>query len=312
MKIATTTGDFVPFASFALNMQEILPWLKQCGFRHIDLNMYDCDGVNSPLYTDKWMEWADETAELAQKLGLDFVQAHGANCWKNDYEARLEILRRQLHVCKRLGIPNMVVHAMAEKGGTREQFIRENAAFYRDLLVTAEETGVAVLTENTCETNLPTYFLVNAEEFHALNKAVGEHPLFGICWDIGHAHIQGVNQYDELVALGKGLRAVHIHDNVGRMNSPAFMDFHMQPFAGSVNYDMIIRGLIDNGFKGPFTLEAIALPMNAKHVGRKPFDKDGEGTDKLTMLPLEFKLRAEALMHDITRYMLETYGIGDA
>ncbi len=307
MRIATTTGDFVPFASYPLHMQEILPWLKECGFRHIDLNMYEGDNPDSPLYGEKWAEWTEETAALAQKLGLDFVQAHGASCWEQDYEARLALLRRQLHVCKRLDIPYMVVHAMAEKGDTRRRFIRQNASFYRDLLVTAEETGVAVLTENTCVTNSPYYYIVNADDFHDLDEAVGHHPLFGMCWDVGHAHIQGVDQYQEIVSLGSRLRAVHIHDNMGRKDSPGFMDFHMQPFTGNMNYDAIIQGLIDADFKGTFTLEANALPQPARHLGRKPFEKNGEVCEKLMTLPVAFKLQAETLMHDITKYMLEVH-----
>lgn len=309
MKIATTTGDFAAFASHPQNVAEILPWLKQCGFTHIDLNMLEGDGPDSPLYGDGWADWADEAAETAQALGLDFVQAHGACCWPEAYEARLAIIRRQLHVCKRLNIPRMVVHAMAEKDGTRERFISMNAAFYRDLLVTAEETGVEVLTENTCETNMPTYYLVNAEDFHRLHSAVDHHPLMGYCWDVGHAHIQGVDQYREIMALGSCLRAVHIHDNMGRRNSPSFMDFHMQPFTGSMNYDAIIRALLDSGFKGPFTLEANALPQPARHIGRIPFDGDH---DRLMNLPLDFKIRAETLMFDITRYMLEAYACYEA
>ena len=42
---------------------------------------------------------------------------------------------------KKLGIPGMVVHAVATPNGTREAFFDVNLALYRRLLKTAEETG---------------------------------------------------------------------------------------------------------------------------------------------------------------------------
>ena len=47
--------------------------------------------------------------------------------------------------------------------------------------------------------------------------------------------------------------------------------------------------------------------MPKEHTGRKPLELDGEVYDRLTCLPLEFKIRGENLMHDITRYMLAAY-----
>lgn len=311
MKLATTTGDFHAYVEHRLDVCDILPMMAESGFRYIDLNMYNPFYEGSPISGEHWEAWADEVAACAEKLNLTFVQSHGSNMCNvenPDYQWHKELIRRQMHICKKLHIPNIVIHCVCNLDEDRDAFVRRNAEMYRDLLTIAEETGIAICTENTCDTNCPTYFLVNAEDFHALDAAVGNHPLFGICWDVGHAHIQGVDQYKEMTALGKRLLAVHIHDNVGKRGSLSFMDLHMQPYSGDCGYDAIIKALKDMAFSNPFTLEANSLPEPAGFIGRKPYEKDGVVYDKLLMLPLNFKIRSEALMRDIAQYMLESYG----
>ena len=310
MRIATTTGDFHPYMKRSMDVCDILPLMAECGFKHIDLSFYDALYEGSPVMDDQWQAWADEVKAEAERLGIDFVQAHASNACYDEGEERdmrLAAIRREMRICRHLGIPGIVVHAVCTKNGTREDFIEKNTVLYRDLLKTAEETGVTVYTENTCETNCPTYYLVNAEDYHALDAAVGNHPLFGICWDVGHAYIQGVDQYRELTALKSGLKAVHIHDNLGRRSSLVFMDFHMQPYTGSCGYDAIVKALKDSAFGGCFTLEANSIPTPAAFMGRKPLVLDGVTYDKLMMLPIAFKLRSEKLLHDIAQYMLECY-----
>lgn len=311
MKLATTTADFQAYARDSMDISAILPMLSQSNFRYVDLNLYHDTAKATPLSGDNWEAWADEIQKSADVLGLTFVQAHGSDmpyARDENYDFCLELMRREMLVCQKLGIRKIVVHGVSTQGGTRQDFVLKNACMYRDLLSVSEKTGVSVLTENTCVTNCPTYYLVDAEGFHALDRALGGHPLFGICWDVGHAHVEGVDQYREMTALGGRLKAVHIHDNLGRRRSPAFMDFHMQPYTGSVSYDAVIKALLDIDFQGTFTLEAYAVPAPPSSTGRSAFVKDGNVFDKLLTLPLEFKIRGEALMHDIARHMLESYG----
>jgi len=311
MKIATTTGDFHKYVRQSMDVMSILPMLSDSGFRYIDLSFYACNYEGSPICSENWQDWADDIKKEANRHGMVFVQSHGSNmCLPDDpdYDHRRELIRREMHICKQLGIPNIVVHCVYKKNGLRSEFTDINAQMYRDLLRISEETGVAVLTENTCDTNCPGYFLLEAADFHALDAAVGNHPLFGICWDVGHAHIQDVDQYKEITGLGKKLMAVHIHDNIGKRNSPSFMDLHMQPYTGSCSYDPIVKALVDMQFPGPFTLESNAIPQSAGFLRRKPYEADGVVYDKLITLPLSFKIRAEKLMYDIAKYMLECYG----
>lgn len=307
MRIATTTGDFQDYLPDT-DVCRALELLAQCGFRHIDLNLYQSVYDGSPLCQDNWEQWADEIGNTAARLGLDFVQAHSSDSvyakgQERDYKTAM--IKREIQICRMLGIPGMVVHAVCAPGSDRQDFMEKNTEFYRELLETAEQTNVMVYTENTCTRNSPVYYLLEGKDFLELQQRLDHHPMFGCCWDVGHAHIQGVDQYREIMTMGKGLKAVHIHDNFGNC------DIHQQPYSGNCSYDAIIRGLIDTGFTGCFTLEAFSIPEPAGFLGRKPFQKEDVVYDRLCMLPMEFKLRSERLMYDITRYMLESYGCYD-
>ena len=303
MKIATSTGDLREYLDWN-DAAEAIRLLAQCGFKHIDLNMYHSFAEDSALCSDDWREWAEGIRRAGAEANVDFVQAHGSDgCFAagEERDRRVEILRREMHVCQMLGIPKIVVHGVWRRGGCREEFMAENARFYRELLTTAEETGVCVCTENICRQNLPEYYIFEGSDFNELRERLDRHPLFGCCWDVGHANCHGVDQYKCIMEMGDGLKAVHIHDtNFG-------VDSHMAPFNGSVSYDAVINGLLDAGFAGYFTLESYSLPISPKFCKRKRFTEKGPEFERLLTLPLEFKMRSEKFMLDVVRYMLNAY-----
>jgi len=304
MKIATSTGDFREYLDWN-DAAKATGLLAQCGFRHIDLNMYHSFAPDSALCSDNWREWAENIRRAGDEANVDFVQAHGSDGGIDpgeERDRRIEILKRELHVCKILGIPTIVVHGVWRRGGSREEFMAENARFYRELMPTAEETGVCVCTENTCRQNLPDYHLFEGSDFNELRARLDHHPLFGCCWDVGHANCHPVDQYKCIMELGNGLKAVHIHD------TDFGADAHMAPFQGSVCYDAVINGLLDAGFNGYFTLESYSLPVPPHFCRRKRFTDKGPDFERLQLLPLEFKMRSEKLLLDVARYMLTAYG----
>ena len=305
MKIATTTDDFKDYVATD-DVAGATRLLAQCGFRNIDVNMLHADYQGSALCSDNWREWADDILRAGSEAKVDFVQAHGSEgCFDRgeEREHRIALLKRELHICKMLGIPKMVVHAVWRRGGGREEFMEENARFYGELLPTAEETGVCICTENTCRQNCPSYFLFEGADLNELRRRLDNHPMFGFCWDVGHANCHPVDQYQSIMAMGDGLKAVHIHDNNFGVDS------HLSPFQGSVSYDAVINGLLDAVYGGYFTLESYSLPVPQSFYNcrRKHFTGKGPEFERLMMLPLEFKLRAETLMLDTVKYMLDTY-----
>ena len=312
MKLATTTGDLCKFYPLFEQSCEKIEILHKCGFKHIDLSMYAYE-PNSPFYGKDWEYHIDKIGNLAAKLGVDFVQAHSTNSVYEvgeEYEQRNKMLVRQLEICNKLNIPMTVIHANCTWDGSRKDFFDRNTAFYRELLNSAEKLNVKVLTENTCKKNNPFYYLIDAADYFEMKEMLGNHELFGYCWDIGHAHIEGVDQYKELVALGTDLKAVHIHDNFGHVYSDKLefkdIDTHMAPFAGTCNYDEIIQGLLDAEYKGYFTLEACnAMRWHESYTWnpRKLWSRDS----RLLNPPTELRVAAEKLLYQTAKTMLETY-----
>lgn len=307
MQIATTTEDFTGYVAND-DVAGAVRLLAQCGFRHIDVSLALSCFNGSRMLSDDWQVWVAEIRQAAVETGVDFVQAHGSDgvfAPGPEYDRKMAQLKREIQVCKALGIPGMVVHAVWKPNTTREEFLDANERFYRDLLAEAETVGVNIYTENTCRQNSTTYYLYDGVDMNVLRKRLGNHPLFGFCWDVGHANCHGVDQYKAILEMGNGLMAVHIHDTSSRTG----LDAHLAPYTGNTNYDAIINGLLDIDFKGPFTLEAFSLPVpqDFYFCGRPHFQQKGPEFDRLGMLPLEFKLRSERLMFDIVKYMLDTY-----
>ena len=305
MRIATTTGDFRDYVAKD-DIPQAIRLLAECGFRHIDVSLDGAYFKGSRMLSDGWEKWAEEIKRTGEECGVDFVQAHASNSAYEQGENRaycMEMLRREMRICQMLGVPGMVVHGICKPNGEREEFMAKNAEMYGELLPMAEETGVRIYTENTCRQNCPTYYLFDGADLNELRSRLGNHPLFGVCWDVGHANCHGVDQYKCITEMGEGLMAVHIHDNDG------CRDLHLQPYSGGTDYDAIIKGLLDINFKGPFTLEALSLPVAPTFCfcNRKRFTQKGDECDRLWLPPIEFKKRGEKLMYDMTRWMLESY-----
>lgn len=300
MKLATTTSDFSAYAATPADALEL------CGrspFRYIDLNLpHRCMG-------EDWEKITHDAGETAARLGLTLVQAHGGDFLAGgDPAPRVTELSRAIRACGRLGIPQIVIHAQWDFSipypAGMESFFAYNKGLYGLLFPVMEETGVKVLIENSCEANMGNacYFMTGREMADFLDY-VG-HPLLGAVWDTGHANCRGNRQRDDLVALGNRLDGVHIHDNDGRC------DEHTAPFMGTVDWDDVMRGLIDGGYGGYFTFESDNFPLRG---GGWPYlrrNLDPEGA-KLQEPSLELKLMAENWLFETGRYLLSQYGIFD-
>jgi len=246
-----------------------------------------------------------EAAQTAQNMGCDFIQAHASDTvWETGLhrEESIGFIQREFEACAMLGIPQIVVHAIYAKGNTWREFRRANQQMYETLLPCAEKNGVSILLENGCRQNCGgMYHLHSAGLLLTLIEDLKQHPLVGICWDVGHAHLQGCDQYAEIMELGSHLKAMHIHDNLGDR------DVHLQPFTGNCAYDPIVKGLVDCGYQGYFTMEANSIPSPQGFIGRHGFSLNQKNYNKLVRLPLALKQQSERLMYETGRYMLEQY-----
>lgn len=298
MILATTTEDF---ARYTNSHEERIRHIYEAGFRYIDLSLYHVS-AGDPLFGDDWREAAESLLAYAEGLGMRFVQCHApaVNCLKSDgYERALSLTTRAIEVCGILGIPTMVTHAGYDANADEDTWREGNLRFYRALMPAAERNGVRVLAENSAHANIKGYFLYAGKDMRAFADAM-DHPNFGICWDTGHANMEG-SQYDEIMAIGDALGAVHFHDNRGER------DEHLLPLLGTMNVDEVIHALLDVGFRGPLTFEATSSLRPARlWIGnRREFLPD----NRMSEPTLAMQQAIERTLYVIGCEILHAYGL---
>jgi len=172
--------------------------------------------------------------------------------------------------------------------------VQEDTLSAYPVTLSAEEYDMNILLENfniMCIEN--TYWADNAPDILEMVEMVN-HPLFHVCWDTGHGNQQPLSQYESVKIIGKHLYGLHVHDNQG-------LDSHILPFFGSVNFDALMYGLSEVGYKGYFTFEADNMFLQP--FERKTFEKD----DRLMLVPLDLRIQAEKLLYNIGKHILSSY-----
>lgn len=306
MKLATTLGDFYP--AYCASPLEAVRAFEGTGFRHLDYSFYH-DLDPAIVLSDDWMRCIDATAVQAHKLGMDFVQAHapGINILdeNRDDDMDIRIFSRCIEACAHLGIDRIVAHSACIPRyiypQDREGYFAENRGFFRRLYPAMERYEVQLLIENSAEVNSGgRYFFMTGQEMRDFVDYCA-HPLLKACWDTGHANLRNSNQYDDMLAIGDALAAVHIQDNFGEC------DQHIAPFMGTLDVDAVMHALMDVGYTGSFTFEADnmiskpnawPIPRNAMYEGR------GARAPGPT---LHLKRKAVELLYEIGKSILEAY-----
>ena len=299
MKIATTIGEVYAYTS---SPADAVRFYKDSGFRYLDYSFYSVARVeNHPFMGDNWKQIIRDAKAAADELGFTFVQAHSPDCAVRGEKAEhgLRATIRSIEACGMLGIQNMVIHAgffpEIKRPDGELAFFEENEPFMRALIPAMEEYNVNILFENTttkhCKDGL--FFPVYGKELNNFVEFMG-HPLFGAAWDVGHAHMDAIDQYTEIMAMGKNLKAIHVHDNDGTK------DRHLAPFLGTLDYDSLMRGLIDSGFDGYFTFESDAFFKRHRAANLQ---------GPLAHPTLEIKKASVSMLHLIGKTILDAYGV---
>ena len=302
MKIATTIGEMYAFTS---SPAEAIRQYEGTGFKYLDYSFYTVLRPGDPFMSDAWRDGVLKAKEVAEELGLQFVQAHAPCCEVigGDTARELEATIRSIEACGMLGIKNMVIHSACvpeyKYPDDATAYFKANEPFFRALIPAMEKHGVNILFENTTIKHCGDgkYFPIYARDLNGFVEHMN-HPLFGAAWDVGHAHMDDIDHETEILEMGKNLRAIHVHDNDGRR------DMHTAPFLGTLNYDSLMRGLINSGFDGYFTLEADGF---FKYVRSATRMKEPNG--RLAHPTLEVKKQALSLLYTIAKAILSEYGV---
>ena len=300
MKLATTIGEVYAYTNSAA---EAVRFYEDTGFKYLDFSFYNALNPESPDYLmdDHWRERILAAKAVADELGFTFVQAHAPCCELRGEGMKdgLEATIRSIEACGMLGIKNMVIHSGCwsdfKYPDGQEGNHKANEPFMRALIPAMEKYDVRILFENTTmkHTGGGNYFPIYGEDLNAFVKFM-DHPLFGACWDVGHAHMDGIDHQKEINDMGANLLAIHVHDNDGKK------DTHVAPFCGSLDFDSLMRGLIDIDYKGYFTFES---------DGFFKFNRLKVPGDKLAHPTLELKKDSLKLLYKIGKTILDAYGL---
>ena len=301
MKIASTTGDFATLPNE--DHLEKIRHVAKGGFKYIDISFYSINKDTSPFVLDNFKDYVEELKNLAKELGIKYVQAHLPSFNPMDserFDDYVKLTVRAIEVCGMLGIENAVIHTGWMDGVTKEEYFKINREALKPLFPAMEKNNVNVLIENSTKANMgEKYFFLTGADMKEFIEYVN-HPLIHACWDLGHANIEG-HQYEDIIALGDDLRAIHVHDNNGKG------DQHMALFTGTLNLDEVMTALIEIGYKGYFTFEAEATVSfgNTWQLKRHTFEKDTRLFNPTTPM----YDAAEKFLFEIGKACLEAYGI---
>ena len=263
MKIASMTSSFYSCRDreTKISYNESIRRLKAAGFEHIDLNLASIDSPLNMFYGEEWEEKAYALREEAEKLGVAFIQSHAPYNPKRSFrqysqeetEHFYEVLMRGQKISAICGVPNVVIHPLAEAAAPMEDVaahVRYNYAFYDKFLSACEKDGICA-----CFENLPLGYGQYAAQLLALMEEKQGRNV-AVCWDFGHGQLNypkrtwsDADQTCAILALRGHIRATHVHDNLGKD------DNHLLPFLGVIQWEKVLPALRESGFAGDLVFE---------------------------------------------------------
>ncbi len=265
MNVSTSINVFFGQGPVSAQMKRVY----DAGFRHMDINISDWVDMPSgnglfPASPQEWQNWVQEIGDFAGKFGVTLNQAHGPLFNIFEEGPRGDHLRGMcipsLEAAAALSIPWVVYHAGSFAGDFQSKShvraLKEaNRRFFDPLVETAEKLGVGIALENMSDRfglGQGGRYCANTDDLIDLADSFHSSRV-GICWDTGHAHIQGVDQRAELRKIGDRLKVLHIQDNDG------CTDQHTAPFYGTIDWGNVLQGLRDISYAGELTFEAHTL-----------------------------------------------------
>ena len=259
MKISTEIDSIV----MHIGEEKAVELVAKTGFDAWDFSMFEMcnnkNGVlvptNHPTAQSNYLAFARRLKQIGLDNGIICNQGHAP--FPSSPKSK-DWLKRAIECLAEAGGEICIIHPM--NNGTPQ----ENAEMYFELLPFAKEHNVKIATENMFNWSN----LLNHAKFAACAtpKSFNDHldavndDNFVACLDIGHAEMKGskTNAPEMIRALGKRLKALHIHDN------DKLHDSHQIPFSMNVDFVAVVDALKEIRYDGYFTLEASSYLESSK------------------------------------------------
>lgn len=211
---------------------DVATWLRNTGLRAHSIHA----PITSALTNGQWGEvWSNaaadstrrQTAIAESERAMAFAAAIGAT-----------------FVVVHLGVPEgMPTPGPDNDGGALSRSVSALAAAARSFGLTL---ALEVIPNRLSTPEaLAARFEASADASEESDDLAGH----GVCLDVGHAHMMGVNVIDAAETLGGHLVTTHIHDNRGRS------DDHLLPFQGTIDWSALVMALQKVGYDGVWMFE---------------------------------------------------------
>ena len=239
---------------------------KSVGFEAAD---FPCRLIS--FFGDDIAGGIEKTKEIANQVGIRFELCHlpfGINAYSTVEEVAsfTERVHEAIDAMALLGVSYAVMHPNT----ITERLIQFNRQAQYDSVMGhlspfvehANRVGLNIVVENmrVINQNYSVHrYCGDPEELCKIADDLG----IGVCWDTGHAHINGIKQSEALNYIGPRLKMLHINDNFGED------DIHIAPFTGTIDWEDTMKGLAAIGFDGLLNFE-LKAPGNTPAV-RKAF-----------------------------------------
>lgn len=236
--------------------EESLRALKKAGFQVADLCLCSFARGEYALTQPDWREWAQNLRKVGDEIGLPLERAHapfyGLREDGTEDPHDREMMERAIEVAHICGVKWMVFHPFQVEadGWYSYQKSKElNMKYFREYAALCRPYGVHIAIENMVgNKNRGRRYCSGADELIDLVDSLDD-PIFGICWDFGHAHLNGIDQVQALRKIGKRLHCVHVDDNNG------IFDDHYAPFMGTIPWVPIMKTIKEIEYDGDWTYE---------------------------------------------------------
>lgn len=309
MYLSQTNGQLLKIYD---TIEETVKHLHDCGFRCMDISFFSSFTKGSIYFSDDYMKVVDEYKEAIKKYNMIPAQCHepaGNSIGDDGGEYYMKKTPRSIEMAAKIGCPSITIHPGCANviPLSREEFVEKNIIAIKKLIPYAEEYGIELLLENIGTMHNEKEKGVYASTAQDLLDIVDEinHPLLNVNWDVGHANFNGLNEYAEMTQLGSKLHGIHVHDNLGFREFEIYgrkiaHDMHTLPLYYNVNFDDVIKALIDVGYKGTFNFEVDAPKGVLPYI---------ENNRDLIKSVREVRFYVDRLLYSIGKLLLEKYNI---
>ncbi|MFE5814366.1 sugar phosphate isomerase/epimerase family protein [Streptomyces sp. NPDC056479] len=203
------------------------------------------------------------TVETGAPYFLDLWGKHLPTLMSDGSELRVDLLRRALRIAADLGSPTVHLCSGPAPDGLPEQDAwKRLAEGVETVLETAEKYGVALAFEPE-----PYMFVDTVERCLRLAQLVDGHELFGVTFDVGHAHC-----VEERPLLDCLRRAAPILRNTQIEDMRRGVHRHLEFGAGEIDFPPVLAVLRELGHPGLVSVEIQGGSLDAPEVARRSIE----------------------------------------